>query len=195
MNRLVWVWNFVNEISLHMIMITDRKNGIIFNNLLILFGTHQRLWTFPATPSIHISDTEVELSDQITSLGVVMDSNLTFNAHITALCKACHFHLRSLRHIRRLLTDDMAIPIAVALVQSCLDYCNSFLTCHVSISISSSVSKILLPGLLSMIGTRPFNGFLLTCTGSLFKPELNLKFALTYISYFLKTNMQTSDHS
>ena len=60
-----------------------------------------------------------------TSIGVVMDSNLTFNAHITALCKACDFHLRSLRHIRRSLTDDMAILIAVALVQSHLDYCNS----------------------------------------------------------------------
>ena len=54
-----------------------------------------------------------------------MDSNLTFNAHITARCKACHFHLRSLRHIKRSLTDDMAILIAVALVQSRLDYCNS----------------------------------------------------------------------
>ena len=90
------------------------------------FGTHQRLWTFPATPSIHIYDTMVELSDQITSLGVVMDSNLTFNAHITALCNTCHFHLRSLRHIRCSLADDIAILIAVALVQSRLDYCNSF---------------------------------------------------------------------
>jgi hypothetical protein len=54
-----------------------------------------------------------------------MDSNLTFNAHITTLCKACHFHLRSLRHIRRSLTDDMASLIAFALVQSHLDYCNS----------------------------------------------------------------------
>ena len=56
-----------------------------------------------------------------------MDSKLTFNAHVTALCKACHFHLRSLRHIRRSLTDDMAKSIAVALVQSRLDYCNSLL--------------------------------------------------------------------
>ena len=56
-----------------------------------------------------------------------MDSTLTFDQHITALCKACHFHLRSLRHIRRSLTDDMAISIAVALVQSGLDYCNSLL--------------------------------------------------------------------
>ena len=74
-------------------------NGLSLNpdkSEAILFGTHLRLRTFPATSSIHISDTMVELSDQITSLGVIMDSNLTFNAHITALCKACHFHLRSL---------------------------------------------------------------------------------------------------
>ena len=96
----------------------------------ILFGTHQRLRTFPATPSIHISDTEVELSDQITSLGVVMDSNLTFNAH-TALCKACHFHLRSLRHIRRslicanaalLLNTYLYIPISLTRVIPCVIY-------------------------------------------------------------------------
>ena len=83
----------------------------------ILFGTHQRFRTSPATPSIHLSDTAVELSDQITSLGVVTDSSLSSNAHLTALCKACQFHLRSLRHIRRSLTDDMAIPIDVALVK------------------------------------------------------------------------------
>ena len=119
--------------------------------------------------------------------GVVMDSNLTFNAHITALRKACHFHLRSLRHIRRSLTDDMAILIAVALVQSRLDYTATpyFSTCHVSISTSSSVSKIFLPGLLSMIGAHPPNNFFLNCTGSLFNHVLNLKFVHLHINYFL----------
>ena len=87
--------------------------------------------------------------------------------------------------------------LLLRLVQSRLDYCNSlfFSTCQVSISISSSASKILLPSLLSMIGTHPSNRFLLNCTGSLFKPALNLKFALSHISYFLKTNLRTSDHS
>ena len=66
-----------------------------------------------------------------------------------------------------------------------------FLLCHVSISISSNVSKILLPGLLSMIGTHPSNRFLLNCTGSLFKPALYLKFPNSHICYFLKTNLQT----
>jgi len=38
-----------------------------------------------------------------------------------------NFHLRALRHIRSSLTTDMATSIAVALVQSCLDYANSLL--------------------------------------------------------------------
>jgi len=103
-------------------------NGLCLNpdkSESILFGSHQRLRSFPAVPSIKIADTEIKLSKQITSLGVIMDSTLTFNQHITALSKACYFHLCSLRHIRRSLTDDMAISIAVALVQSRLDYCNS----------------------------------------------------------------------
>ena len=105
-------------------------NGLCLNpdkSESILFGTHQRLRTFPAIQSIKICDTEIKLSKQITSLGVIMDSTLTFNQHNTALSKACYFYLRSLRHIRRSLTDDMAISIAVVLVQSRLDYCNSLL--------------------------------------------------------------------
>ena len=46
---------------------------------------------------------------------------------IVEITVACHFHLRSLRHIRRSLSTDMAISIAVAMVQSRLDYCNSLL--------------------------------------------------------------------
>ena len=105
-------------------------NGLCLNpdnSESILFGTHQHLRTFPAIPLIKISSTEIKLSDNITSLGIIMDSKLTFNAHVTALCKACHFHLRSLGHIRRSLMDDIAKSIAVALVLSRLDYCNSLL--------------------------------------------------------------------
>ena len=106
-------------------------NGLCLNpdkSESILFGTCQRLCTFPVIPSIKIAGNDIKLSDQITSLGVVMDSTLTFDAHVMALCKSCHFHLRSLRYIRRSLLTDMAISIVVAMVQSRLDYCNSLLS-------------------------------------------------------------------
>ena len=54
-----------------------------------------------------------------------MDSNLTFNAHITALCKACHFHLRSLRTHQALAHWRHGYSDCCYVVQSRLDYCNS----------------------------------------------------------------------
>ena len=56
-----------------------------------------------------------------------MDSNLTFQSHVSAVCKSSHFHLRALRHIRSSLTHDMAKTVAASFIQSRLDYANSIL--------------------------------------------------------------------
>ena len=61
------------------------------------------------------------------ALGVIMDSNLTFQSHVSAVCKSSHFHLRALRHIRSSLTHDMAKTVAASFIQSRLDYANSIL--------------------------------------------------------------------
>ena len=172
-------------------------NGLSLNpdkSEVILSGTHQGLRTFPATPSIHISDTMVELSDQITSLSVVMDSNLMFNAHITALCKACHFHLRSLQHIICSLTDDMAILIAVALVQSSLDYCNSLffnMSCF-------NINK--LQHIQNLAAWLALNDWC-SPTQQIFAKfywlpiQSRIKFAYLHINYFLQINLRILDHS
>jgi hypothetical protein len=76
-------------------------------------------------PYVCHEGTEVKLSDSLTTLGVTLDNNLTFNNHISHLCKSSLYHLRSLRYIRPCLTLDMARSVAVAIVQSRLDYCNS----------------------------------------------------------------------
>jgi len=43
----------------------------------------------------------------IKSLGVILDSRLTFAAQVTTVCKACNYHIWALRHIRHLLTHDV----------------------------------------------------------------------------------------
>ena len=43
------------------------------------------------------------------------------------ICKASYFHIRALRHIRSSLTTEAAKTVAVAIVSSRLDYCNSLL--------------------------------------------------------------------
>ena len=57
-------------------------------------------------------------------MGVILDSHLTLNQHISSIGKS-YFHL--LCHIRSMLTEDMVKSIAVAFVSSRLDYANSVL--------------------------------------------------------------------
>jgi len=52
---------------------------------------------------------------------------LLFLTIVSSICKSSYFHLQALKHIRPVLTDEMALSIAVALVQSRLDYANSLL--------------------------------------------------------------------
>jgi hypothetical protein len=106
------------------------QNGLSLNgdkSEAILFGTQQRLRTLPNVDGIQIADSSICLSDSITTLGLTVDRNLTFNRHVANMVKSMHYHTRALRYIRPALTDEMAQSVAVALVQSRLDYANSLL--------------------------------------------------------------------
>ena len=46
------------------------------------------------------------VTSKLKSLGVTIDSNLRFDCHARNVAKACNFHIRALRHVRSLLTDD-----------------------------------------------------------------------------------------
>ena len=71
-----------------------------------------------ASQQVSIASSVLSLNDKVTTLGVILDSNLTLDAHVSAVFKNADFHLRALRHIRSSLTDDMATSIAVALIHS-----------------------------------------------------------------------------
>ena len=49
------------------------------------------------------------------------------NKHVAKVCRACYYHLRDLRQIRKFLGVETAILLANAMVSSRLDYCNSLL--------------------------------------------------------------------
>ena len=68
---------------------------------------------------------DTNLSTSAKKIGVLFDSRLNFRKHISQTCKACFYHIRDLRRIRKSLSLDLAKQIAVALVSSKLDYCNS----------------------------------------------------------------------
>ena len=60
-------------------------------------------------------------------LGVIFDSDNSFDNHVAKICQACYYHLRDLRRIRKFLSDETAILLANAMVSSRLEYCNSLL--------------------------------------------------------------------
>ena len=68
---------------------------------------------------------ETNPSTSAKNLDVLFDSSLNFRKHISQTCRACFYHIRDLRRIRKSLSLDLTKQIAVALVSSKLDYCNS----------------------------------------------------------------------
>ena len=80
-------------------------------------------WRKPLT----VADSCLTVSSQLKSLGVIFDPRLTFEAHVSSVCKACNYHIWALRHIRRVLPQDVAKTLASSIVGSRLDYCNAVL--------------------------------------------------------------------
>jgi hypothetical protein len=92
----------------------------------VIFGTQKRLHvTHPALTLLAFKSRFRAPSD--CSLGVTLDSTLSFNKHVTEVARSCRYHIRTLRHIRSCLTVDAANQIACAIVGPKLDYCNSLL--------------------------------------------------------------------
>ena len=78
---------------------------------------------FPIT----LLENSMVLTDKAKNLGVIFDSDNSYSSHVGSVCRACYYHLRDLRRIRKYLTLDTAVLIANAMVSSRLDYCNSLL--------------------------------------------------------------------
>jgi len=49
------------------------------------------------------------------------------HSYLLDVARACNYHTRALRHVRSLLTDDLAQTVACSIVASRLDYCNAVL--------------------------------------------------------------------
>lgn len=90
----------------------------------IWLGTRQQLAKVQGR-TVDLGAVQLPVSTEVTCLGVVFDSELTFSAHVKSLVSRCFYHLRQLRTVRRSLTTDSIKTLVHALIASRLDYCNS----------------------------------------------------------------------
>lgn len=104
------------------------ENGLLLNpekTDWTSFGTGYQLRS--SNTSLSVFDADLPLSRHIKSLGVVLDGRLTFSDHVTSVVKSCNYHISALRHIRSIITQEVALTLACSLINSRIDYCNSLL--------------------------------------------------------------------
>jgi ribonuclease P/MRP protein subunit RPP40 len=98
---------------------------------VLVTGTRQQVTKFNGatsdSPAFQFAGTSVSRSNSICVLGVTIDQHLTFDSHVTKIVQSCNYHIRGLRHIRQLISKDMANTLSCSIVGCRLDYCNALL--------------------------------------------------------------------
>src|SRR5208282_2609890 len=91
------------------------------------YGTVQRHARVASPKSMSVAGADIVTGVKIKSLGVTLDRCLNYNCHVQNVVQSCNFHMSGLRHIRNVLSHEIANTIASSLIASRLDYCNSLL--------------------------------------------------------------------
>src|SRR6218665_946635 len=122
----VYLLSVVNQISQWM-----SSNLLCLNpskTEFIIIGLPAQIKKIPDS-SIRLSNNSSSttfISDApVRNLGVTFDPRLSFSNHISNLSRSCFMHIRDLRRIRPMLDFKTASTIAISIVHSKLDYCNS----------------------------------------------------------------------
>ena len=106
-------------------MVSTVQNGLQLNpdkSEALIVGTNNQL---AVTSSV--SSVSVAVAEEMKVLGVVLYQRLTFSKHIPAVARPCNYHAQAIRHIRHLLTTDLAQTLACSLILPRIDYCNTVL--------------------------------------------------------------------
>jgi len=94
---------------------------------LVIGTTNQLHATTSPVTTVSVAGVDLPVADELKVSGVVLDKRLSLDSHATSVVRACNYHAWAIRHIRHLLTTDLAVTLACSLILSRLDYCNSVL--------------------------------------------------------------------
>ena len=68
---------------------------------------------------------DVPCVSSVKNLGVTFEPDLSFDKHISLVCKSSYFNIRQIRQFSSVLDRNSSILLANSLVSSRLDFCNS----------------------------------------------------------------------
>ena len=75
-----------------------------------------------------VCETNIERTNSVKDLGVILDQNLNAEQQVNAICAACYYHLSNISAIRNSLGKAAAEKLLHAFISSKMDFCNSLLT-------------------------------------------------------------------
>jgi len=95
---------------------------------VIWLGTRGRLQQLAGEDlSLTIGSETIQPSTVVRDLGVLIDSELTLQKHVSRLASSCFYQLRRLRQVRNRVSQAVLKQLVHSFVISRLDYCNSVL--------------------------------------------------------------------
>ncbi len=103
----------------------------MYNFLLLNSDKTEILLIGPKSTTQNLLDYNLQLdgcninSSTVKNVGVVLDSNLSFENHISHATKTAFFHLRNIVKLRNMSNMSDAEKLAHAFMTSRLDYCNN----------------------------------------------------------------------
>ena len=106
----IFSWMIGNKLSVN----PDKTEYLLFNSKNI---------NVPV--SINLNLNTISPSEYAQNLGVIFQSDMSMDKHISSAIKTCFHQLHEFRHIRSFIPKSAAIIFANAFIHSRIDYCNS----------------------------------------------------------------------
>ena len=94
------------------------QNDLLLNSdksEVVILGTAPQLRSAAVIRVVDVADGRLQVAPKLKSLGVAIDSHLWFDYHVRNVARACSYHTRTLRHVRSLLTNDLAQTVACSI--------------------------------------------------------------------------------
>ncbi len=107
--------------------IVDIKNWMTSNFLEVLIIGPKTHTCNNLEHCLTLDGCSVNSSSSVRNLGVLFDSNLSFESHVSSICKTAFFHLNNISKLRPMLSMSNAVMLIHAFMTSRLDYWNALL--------------------------------------------------------------------
>ncbi len=114
--------------------LTECVKNIKANHFLLLNSDKTKILLIgPKNSTQNLLDHNLQLdgctvtSSTVKNLGVILDSNISFENHISHITKTAFFHLRNMAKLRNMLSVSDAEKLVHAFMTSRMDYCNALL--------------------------------------------------------------------